>query len=77
MIYILKAFKWVAMSTNVYVDIIKDNKILLYHTKSGVYKISCNSSFIELVKKSTHLRILELLNLINCILCILLMLNGH
>lgn len=50
MIYILKAFKWVAMSTNVYVDIIKDNKILLYHTKSGVYKISCNSSFIELVK---------------------------
>lgn len=50
MIYTLKNFKWVAMSTNVYVDIIKDNKILLYHTKSGAYKISSNSSFIELVK---------------------------
>ena len=50
MIYTLKNFKWVAMSTNVYVDIIKDNKILLYHTKSGAYKISSNSSFIEVVK---------------------------
>ena len=50
MIYVLKACKWVAMSTNVYVDIIKENKILLYHTKSGVYKVSCNRSFIGLVK---------------------------
>lgn len=47
---ILNTSQWIAMSTNVYVDIIKENKMLLYHTKSGAYRISSNSNFIELIK---------------------------